>query len=233
MAIITPSPTISAISGKVGGVIFSSSTRVPTVSARPRSKNIQSDGQLLHRARFQSLSSLWRGLSTTNRQAWRDATQFTMKTNRLGVIRQQSAFQLFMSVNLNRLAEGLDYSPTPPSNLTPVDYLDAWDVANYHGITVKVYCPLTSVTDPVQLKFRYIRTMAMFPDSTPRMYSPWFYVAATPGTFIYDLEDFYAPYTGHGSIGEQVFFDLSYTADNWRPGAIVRENYILTTAIPP
>lgn len=233
MAIAKPGPLIAALSGKLGAVVFTNATKVPCIATHPRKRNQQSENQLIVRARFQFLSTTWRGLSPAKKTAWATATYYTQRTNRLGVPRQQTNFQLFMSVNLQRLEQGLDYSELPPPNLTPVDYLEEWVVANYLGIKVKIWCPLTSIPDTPVLKFRYMRTLSEIPASPPKVYSPYFYVPITPGAFVYGLETYYAPITGFGQINEFVYFDVSYTADGWRPGPETRLSYRLTNAIPP
>lgn len=120
MAIFLPSPLVGAISGPVGGVTFVTSGRGQVVKGPATTCVRQSPLQLEHRARVQRYQCKWRGLTSAQRDQWRVAAVAVRRVNRLGVVRQMTGFQLFMSINLNNVSwKSYDYSIPPAVLVTP------------------------------------------------------------------------------------------------------------------
>ncbi len=100
MAIFKTSPIVGAISGTIGGLQFSFGPKGPVVGVRGARTNAFSSRQLSARALYLSIAHLWRAVSSADRDWWATIARHFPLTNRFGIRRPQSGFQLFMSTNI-------------------------------------------------------------------------------------------------------------------------------------
>jgi hypothetical protein len=95
--LIRPSNLVSAISGTLGGINFAAGRGAPYVRLAGSRADTRSERQINHRTRLGIVINAWRVLSDNDRQSWRAAAQVYNRTNRLGVPRSYSGFQLYLA----------------------------------------------------------------------------------------------------------------------------------------
>ena len=95
MAIFVPGATVGAISGNLGGVVFEAGGNGNVIKTRGMATNKLSQKQLAQRAKYQDTLNRWYAISEETRATWnRTARSFSI-TNRLGITRPISGWQLF------------------------------------------------------------------------------------------------------------------------------------------
>lgn len=101
MAIFKAGPAIGAISGNVGGTNFANTRNGPVVrKARSSSSNkaiTQGNAQVNLRTQI----ARWNALSTASRTQWNNYAKSHPISNRIGVQRQLSGYQMFLKHNLH------------------------------------------------------------------------------------------------------------------------------------
>lgn len=113
MAFFSPSCLISEIRGSVGDQTFSRNAHGNIVKQKLVQTVTNTESQLTARARFASVVSAWQQLSEPDRRLWLDyATNFT-RHNSLGVKGRYTGYNLFISLNLNRLMGNLPILSIP------------------------------------------------------------------------------------------------------------------------
>lgn len=119
MAIFRPGPTITAISGALGGQIYRAGKKGPVIQIRPRRRKTLLPLQTRNNAQFVTLTHLWRNLTDDQRRQWRNAAALLKQRNRLGVSRPLSGFNLFVHTNRGQVSfdtgAWTPYSPEPTS----------------------------------------------------------------------------------------------------------------------
>lgn len=100
MALISPSPIVSTISGALGGTTFRRGRGSIVACHRPRKVATRSARAVAARARFQWAVARWQALSVDTRAAWGRLAQGLQFTDRLGAARQLSGRALFLRCEL-------------------------------------------------------------------------------------------------------------------------------------
>ena len=103
MAKILYSSLIDGIRGRSGGVIFSANAAGPLVRRYAPPIQRATAAQLVRRADFSTMGSLWRGITAAQRTAWNvyAALVAQEKTDSLGNAFYLNGFQWFVSCNSN------------------------------------------------------------------------------------------------------------------------------------
>lgn len=122
MAIYKTGAAVAALSGKVGGSVFTQSSNSNVVRRTPAQRKTSTPSQLTTRAALTYLNSTWRGLTTQERNAWVAAARVRLYPNRLGVLRQINAFNLYCKVNAQLRSFGLSELTIPPQMVTTAYY---------------------------------------------------------------------------------------------------------------
>lgn len=109
MGLVKFSPLVSAVSGKVGGVVFSRTVGGSSVRSWSKGTNPNAPGQLIQRSRLSQLSTVYGQLTPAQRQSFVDAANLAEHkvTNRLGEQTNLTGPQFFNKVNLLLLSAEL------------------------------------------------------------------------------------------------------------------------------
>lgn len=120
MAIVRMGAVVGGISGRVGGVVFASGRSGAVVKTAAR----RVGGDTVRARSVQSVPSAvagaWAALTDAQRAAWRTAAASVTRTNRLGLGRQLSGWQLYWSVVATRYGSSPPAAFLPPANLLEV-----------------------------------------------------------------------------------------------------------------
>lgn len=110
---------ITEISGKLGGNVFSRTKGGAVIRNRVVGSNPQTIAQQNVRAIFGAISSAWRSLSVTQREAWNAITSDYPYQNRLGETKLLSGKALFQKLNNNLVyaGESILESPLAPQGV--------------------------------------------------------------------------------------------------------------------
>lgn len=119
MAIFTPGVAVGAVSGSVGGTVFSRNRGGSYMRVRAVPVTSASDKALRYRAYLGAISQSWRGLTTDVRQAWRVYAQSNPVTNRLGQSKALTGQNHFIKLNTRLLAAGDAGITAPPIEAPP------------------------------------------------------------------------------------------------------------------
>lgn len=125
MAILKMGAIVTQISGKVGGQTFGigkSGQYLKNTGTYINARTIKRTGS---NTLLALITSQWRTLTQTQRDAWESATSNFPYTNRLGDTEYYSGFNLFTKFNVNRALIDLAILTTPPSPTTvnlPTDF---------------------------------------------------------------------------------------------------------------
>lgn len=118
MAIYRTGVLVTGISGNLGSVNFANSQRGNVVRVRAVRTNPQTAPQLAIRRAYNQLWHLWQDLGPAGQTAWRQAALQFPRTNRLGLQRTLSGWQLFFETNqhivASTTADLTDFLPLPP-----------------------------------------------------------------------------------------------------------------------
>lgn len=106
--------------GKINGSVASKNRAGAYVRTKVTPSNPRSASQSAVRASFSSISSLWRNLTTANRNSWNEAVNNWTKTDVFGDVKTPSGYNLFMRLStplLNTFGDVIiaNYAPTPVS----------------------------------------------------------------------------------------------------------------------
>lgn len=201
MALVTPSATISNISGSIGSLTFRSSRYGSVVARRGRPTNAPSSKQLSSRAAYTYLTNNWRTLSTAQLDAWRALAQTLPQTNRLGQTFYLSAFQLFVKQNIPSILTFQNWRPNPPTypTLPPLDTLTIDpDMFNTFEIDIDLVAPL----DPLQIVLQGSRSYGSSPNFHYNRWTTFFTDTISGGPDTLELTDEWKGTFGIPQIGE-------------------------------
>lgn len=211
MALILPGPLAQAISGRLGALCFSRQGGTPIVRTQPLPIRHDSTATLASRALLTQTLSQWKSLTPIQQAQWRNLARQTPSSNRLGLTRQLSGFNLWAQLALRNQLIDLPI-PTAPAAA------DALNIRQPAAIEIFVGGPalLTYQLDtalPGPATTLYVQRLFSEHSSLPgRIYRTIHVPQATP--FAYDfyaelLELFDAP-----TYGEYFLVD----ALSWTPG---------------
>lgn len=119
MALIQFGPAVSAASGAIGGTVFSHNrggaylrTRVvPTKVVNPFTTEV--------RDALSATARLWAGLSTEQREAWREYATANPSVNRLGQSKTFAGHVAFNQINARLIQQGVSTLDLPPIAAPP------------------------------------------------------------------------------------------------------------------
>jgi len=115
MAIITPGPTVAAVSGSIGGTVFSRNRGGAYIRNRAVPTSSSSLAAVAAKGRLAAASQAWQALTEDQRLAWAAYSSQTPATNALGAKITLSGHQMYV-----RIHSRLDLSGTPPITDPPV-----------------------------------------------------------------------------------------------------------------
>ena len=118
MAIYSPGPAVGSISGNLGGVSFANPRGSPVIRKARRPSPANAPAQRTAQTRLLIVKNAWLGLSADNQKAWRTYATNTPSSNRLGVSRQITGFQIFLKIHLTRFNFNTTILTDPPVNFT-------------------------------------------------------------------------------------------------------------------
>lgn len=202
-------------SGKIGGHVASRNRGGAYFRTKVTPLNPQSTAQTTVRNRLSGLSSAWRSLTASQRDAWNAAVSDYAKTDVFGDLRNPTGFNLFQRLNNNLLNIGESQINTPPA-VVAVDAftslsLSAEDgtVAQSMSLTfasaiaadhkVKVYAtpPLSAGVSFVKSEYRQI---AVIDDSDTSPYNL--------------LAEYQAVHGSTGTAGQKIFVKCVQVEEN-------------------
>lgn len=125
MAIIRPGHVIGAISGNLQSINFVQGRYGQYVRKRLVRTKKATEAQLDRRARFLQLITEWPVFGPEIQNTWNKAASLISFTNRLGIPRNITGFQLYIKMNLLRRASHATW-PIPP--ITLIRTAPAYDV---------------------------------------------------------------------------------------------------------
>jgi hypothetical protein len=120
MAIFTASGVVGSVSGRLGGVVFAGAKSGPVVRARGRRVGGETDAALVARTSRVRIARAWQALSDGERRAWGLYAAAFPGSNRLGVRRQVSGWQVYSQY------VGLVYNGDAPASLVPPQVLPGY-----------------------------------------------------------------------------------------------------------
>lgn len=159
--------------GKINGSVASKNRAGAYVRTKVTPVNRQTLAQQAVRSSFATVSSLWRGLTDTNRASWNEAVVNWQKTDIFGDLKTPSGFQLFM-----RLCTPLQnafndviiqlYAPTPMEmpaissvtatvDLTANTFVLDTNVDNESSITLTQFVYNVYATAPLSAGRSYVK----------------------------------------------------------------------------
>ncbi len=114
MALFTPGPAVSEISGSVGGTTFSRNRGGAYMRRRAIPVDPNTSFQQNARARLATLSQNWQDLTAANRQAWLEWARQNPNVNALGNQFTMSGQQAYISLNARLLLASASIISVPP-----------------------------------------------------------------------------------------------------------------------
>lgn len=115
MALIKLTAVVDNISGKLNGSVFARNKGGHYIRSKSNPTNPQTEKQNLVRSLLAGVSTDWRQLTNSQREAWKGATQDFPYQNKLGDTKIYSGFNLFVKHNQNLK----NYDPDSPTLTTP------------------------------------------------------------------------------------------------------------------
>lgn len=224
MALIKPSPIISAISGSLSGLVFKH-TRSGTVASKiPSRCNMKSPWQLKSRAVYTKALAAWHSLDSSTRTAWSTAARNYNRSTRLGGTAPASPWSLFFEANYYLLAAGdLSGISRPTSSHFPgPQYVIAWFPLTQQFILA----PYPEIEeDPTWLIAVHAgRTFSPTPTArTPQhVFCPnaYWYTLGGENRYIFFMADL-TPRQGFPLLGEYLWASVQYYAPGFLPSAPV------------
>lgn len=154
MALVTPGPVATVVSGRIGGTVWNAAGGPgPTCRALRIPKNPRSSFQVNSRTHLGFLTTAWRdSLSQAQRDAWDAYAAATDIVNRIGDTVQISGIAHYVRTNGARLAFGLavdDTAPSTPGLPTPLTIEIALSLngSGSGGDAGKIVIPSGSIPD--------------------------------------------------------------------------------------
>lgn len=173
MASIKMGAIITDIKGKVGGTVFQGSKT--GVTMKNKSAAATSDGSskltkadagrvVSPQSNMSSIATSWKALSEGNKTSWNMAAPDFPFTNKYGVPYTGSGFQLFMSVNSNRLVIGEPILNTAPA----VPILDNMAPFGLNWTTLIAFTLIPTADIPADAKCQLYATRGMSAGRAPK-----------------------------------------------------------------
>ncbi len=119
MAIITPGPTVAALSGSIGGTVYSRNKGGAYIRNRAIPVDPNSNEQQNARSILAAQSAAWSGLATAERAAWENWAVQNKVTNALGNQIQLSGHQAYVKLNSRLAHDGVAAMADPPIENAP------------------------------------------------------------------------------------------------------------------
>jgi hypothetical protein len=119
MAIFTPGVAVAAVSGSVGGTVFSRNRGGAYMRVRAVPVSSQSEKALLFKSYLALASQYWRGMNADLRKSWSVYAQSNPVTNRLGQSKSLTGQNHFIRINTRMLAAGQSFITEPPVDAPP------------------------------------------------------------------------------------------------------------------
>jgi len=118
MAIFSSSGVVGSVSGNAGGVNFVNGKGSKVIRKARRAGSINDNKIIKQQSVFATFARHWRTLSVDEQNAWRTYAFNSPRTNRLGLARQLSGFQEYMSSGIYRKGVLGFFNDLPPTELT-------------------------------------------------------------------------------------------------------------------
>lgn len=115
MAIIRTGPIVAGISGSIGGQTFVNARGGLIARTRSYRKPNHSATLLEQQSTFANTTRRWRTLTAQQRAAWRALASDHPKTNRLGLTSNQTGFNVYVAVTMNRFRASGAFFDDPPT----------------------------------------------------------------------------------------------------------------------
>lgn len=171
MALVKLGVIVSAITGKVGGNIFSRNKGGAYVKAWVNPTNPQTVIQQAWRSGFSSRSTDWRGLTESERNGWKASALLRPVTNRLGEQRFLSGYGLFMKQNMALATASTGLLAIAPVPIPiPAYTLDAtaWDIGATGSLTIVMTRadgtpPLNTISEYIVISLSIPTTVGVSP----------------------------------------------------------------------
>ncbi len=107
MALLTPSPIVQSVRGKVGHLAYQGSPQGQRVAPKSRPRAPLTDAQVVHKGRVSLATAAWGTLSLAERQTWIAYAAATPYTSPDGRTIKLSAYNYFLKLAILRLQAGL------------------------------------------------------------------------------------------------------------------------------
>lgn len=119
MAIFTPGPTIGAISGSIGGTVFSHNKGGPYIRNRTIPTKATSEYAIAQKAELTYIAQKWQAETAATQAAWREWAKTNPISNALGQSRTVSGHVAYIKINATLLACNLLPVILPPVLTAP------------------------------------------------------------------------------------------------------------------
>jgi len=172
MAIYRHSALVQSISGSLGGAVFRAASVSPIVAARQTSRPARSPIRSKRTADLARISRAWSTLTDQQRDAWTTAGRRRPRTDRLGVRRPRTGYQLYRHHNGILLAFGINPADLPPPgpfdpNLSPGPWTLELTVTSstIQAQTIKAGTPSSGTV----MLYGWTAPQTLRPTATPRL----------------------------------------------------------------
>jgi len=115
---------VTAISGKIGGQVYSRNKAGAYVKNKVIPTNPNTPSQVDARQQFAMVSAAWKALTRAVKRAWITQSVNYPRKDALGNVHAPSGFNFFMSLNGNLATVGAEKLVNPPSLTPPPDLFD-------------------------------------------------------------------------------------------------------------
>lgn len=167
MALLRLNPSVPAVSGAVGSLVFAKGRTTTTLRLAPPRTVRDSSPNLSRLAQAQTLASAWTAFSDETHRAWRDYANRQLKTNRVDLQSRPSGFGAYMAQGLSFTTLPTLASFKPPS--TPVPSPNPTLTVTYSISSGLVLSGLQIYFPPVPFYQVWgARTFSTLPTTTPR-----------------------------------------------------------------
>jgi hypothetical protein len=119
MAIFTPGPTVAAVSGSIGGTVFSRNKGGAYIRNRAIPLTVTSEKALKYKSVLALISQAWAGVTAANRKAWEIYAQQNTVVNALGQSKALTAANHFVRLNTRLTVAGDAAILVPPVTAAP------------------------------------------------------------------------------------------------------------------
>ena len=202
---------VTQASGSVGAVQFASGRAAPTVRMRPTRAAQQTPDQTAHQAAHATAAAAWSALTAAQQFAWKLYALKQVRRNRLGVVRNLTAFQLFVQQNTLRLEIGAPLFSAPPQLGGSGVGTPAFIVFTAGGTyQLTMLCPDSDPTG-------YYAIYGHRPHSTlriGRLFKHLIYSAAVDTSMDVDLSPYWTAKMGPMASGEKYWLSARYLGDH-------------------